>query len=124
MFCLTTCLSLNLIDRYHNTILTNKQKIFRKKILCPIRNERLNPELLQSYISSACREPLTVPVNFQFLHKSTAKHCMKVLVHRRVRINPKFDKLITSSRQPSKTMNIQFTRESRYLIVSGYAFYA
>lgn len=35
-------------------------------------------------------------VNFQLLHKSMAKHCVKVLAHRRFRMHPKFDKIITS----------------------------
>ena len=61
-----------------------------------IQYETLKLEVVQSYISSSCREPLIVPVNFQLLHKTMAKHCVKVLAHRRVRIHPKFDKLITS----------------------------
>jgi len=55
--------------------------------------ETLKPEVAQSFISSGCREPLIVPVNFQLLHKQMAKHTVKCLAHRRVRIHPK---LITS----------------------------
>lgn len=61
-----------------------------------IRYEKLKPERLQFYISSACREPLIVPVNFQLMHKTMAKHLVKTMAHRKVRIHPKFDKLITS----------------------------
>jgi hypothetical protein len=58
--------------------------------------EKLKPDRLKSYISSACREPLIVPVNFQLMHKEMAKHIVKGLAKQRVRIHPKFDKLITS----------------------------
>jgi hypothetical protein len=58
--------------------------------------EKLKPERLQSYISSACREPLVVPVNFQTMHRTMAKHIVKILAHHKVRIHPRFDKLITA----------------------------
>jgi hypothetical protein len=58
--------------------------------------EKLKPDRLQSYISSACREPLIVPINFQLMHKTMAKHVVKCMAKQRVRIDPKFDKLITS----------------------------
>jgi hypothetical protein len=34
-----------------------------------IQYEYLNPELLHSFISSACREPLIVPINFHYITK-------------------------------------------------------
>ena len=49
-----------------------------------IQYETLKPELLQSYISSACREPLKVLVNFQQLDKNVAKRTVKVLAKQRV----------------------------------------
>ena len=61
-----------------------------------IQYENVDPEVLRSFISSSCREPLIVPVNFQQMHKEMAKHTVKVMAHRRVRIHPTFDKLITS----------------------------
>ena len=60
-----------------------------------IQNEYLDPKLLHSFISSSYREPLIVPINFQMYHKEMAKDLVKVMAHRRVRIHPKFDKLIT-----------------------------
>ena len=61
-----------------------------------IQYENVDPEVMHSWISSSCREPLIVPVNFQLYHKAMAKHLVKVMAHRRVRIHPKFDKLITA----------------------------
>ncbi|MGB7633164.1 MAG: hypothetical protein WBL68_05525 [Nitrososphaeraceae archaeon] len=72
-----------------------------------IQYETLKPELVQSYISSACREPLIVPVNFQQLHKNMAKHTVKVLAKQRVRIHPRFDRLITS-------LNSATTKDDEY----------
>jgi hypothetical protein len=60
-----------------------------------IQYEYLNPELLHSFISSACREPLIVPINFHYITEM-AKHTVKVMAHHRVKTHPKFDKLITS----------------------------
>ncbi len=67
----------------------------------------LKPELVQSYISSACREPRIVPMNFQQLHKNMAKHTVKVLAKQRVRIHPRFDRLITS-------LNSATTKDDEY----------
>jgi hypothetical protein len=61
-----------------------------------INYESVDPDVMRSWISSSCREPLIVPVNFQQMHKEMAKHTVKVMAHRRVRIHPKFDKLITA----------------------------
>lgn len=61
-----------------------------------IQYENVDPEVMHSWISSSCKEPLIVPVNFQLYHKTMAKQCVKVLAHRKVRIHPKFDKLITA----------------------------
>jgi hypothetical protein len=61
-----------------------------------INYENVDPDIMHTWISSSCREPLIVPVNFQLHHKAMAKHIVKVLAHRRVRIHPKFDKLITA----------------------------
>jgi hypothetical protein len=69
-----------------------------------IKYENLKPERLKSYISSACREPLIVPVNFQLMHKEMARHVVKCLAKQRVRIHPKFDKLITSLKSATTKM--------------------
>ena len=61
-----------------------------------INYENVEPEVMHSWISSSCREPLIVPVNFQRHHKAMAKQLVKIMAHRRVRIHPKFDKLITA----------------------------
>ncbi|MPZ07167.1 MAG: hypothetical protein GEU26_12275 [Nitrososphaeraceae archaeon] len=61
-----------------------------------ITYEKLKPDVLDRQISSGCGEPLIVPINFQKHHKSMAKHLVKALAHKRVRINPKFDDLIIS----------------------------
>lgn len=61
-----------------------------------ISYEKLKPEQLDRQISSGCGEPLIVPINFQKHHKDMAKHLVKALAHKRVRINPKFDDLIIS----------------------------
>ena len=39
-----------------------------------IQYENVDPEIMHSWISSSCREPLIVPVNFQLYHKNMAKH--------------------------------------------------
>ncbi|MGC2309407.1 MAG: hypothetical protein WA461_13460, partial [Nitrososphaeraceae archaeon] len=52
-----------------------------------IQYENVDPEVTYSWISSACREPLIVPVNFQLHHKAMAKHLVKCIAHRRVRIH-------------------------------------
>lgn len=61
-----------------------------------IQYENIDPEVIHGWISSSCREPLIVPVNFQLHHKAMAKQLVKIMAHRRVRIHPKFDKLITA----------------------------
>lgn len=48
------------------------------------------------WLALLSKQPLIVPVNFQQLHKTMAKHTVKYLAHRRVKIHPKFDKLTTS----------------------------
>jgi hypothetical protein len=60
-----------------------------------IQYENVDPEIMHSWISSSCREPLIVPLNFQLYHKVMAKHLVKVMANRRIRIHPTFDKLIT-----------------------------
>ena len=61
-----------------------------------INYENVDPEVMHSWIGSSCREPLIVPVNFQIYHKAMARHVVKCLAKQRVRIHPKFDKLITA----------------------------
>jgi hypothetical protein len=73
-----------------------------------INYESIDPEILRSFISSSCREPLIVPVNFQQMHKEMAKHTVKVMAHRRVRIHPQFDKLITALKSAT-TKDDEFT---------------
>jgi hypothetical protein len=58
--------------------------------------EKLPVDVLDRQISSECGSPLIVPINFQKLHKQMARHLVKALAHKRVRINPKFDELIIS----------------------------
>lgn len=58
--------------------------------------EKLKPDVLERQIQSGCNEPLIVPINFQKHHKSMAKHTVKALAHKRVRIHPRFDDLIIS----------------------------
>lgn len=59
--------------------------------------EKLKPDVLERQIQSGCGEPLIIPINFQKHHKSMAKHTVKALAHKRVRIHPKkFDDLIIS----------------------------
>jgi hypothetical protein len=71
-------------------------KITRYDYFEYIQFEKLEPDVLERQISSGCGEPLIVPINFQKLHKTMAKHLVKVLAHKRVRINPKFEDLIIS----------------------------
>ncbi len=61
-----------------------------------VNYENLDPELVHSWQKTACKEPLIVPVNFNLYHREMAKHTVKVIAHRRVRIDPRFYKLITT----------------------------
>ena len=48
-----------------------------------INYENVEPEVMHSWISSSCREPLIVPVNFQLHHKAMAKQLVKIMAHRK-----------------------------------------
>jgi hypothetical protein len=74
-----------------------------------IQFEKLDPVVLDRQISSSCGEPLIVPINFQKYHKSMAKHLIKVLAHRRVRIHPSFDELLISIKSAT-------TKEDEYTL--------
>lgn len=89
-----------------------------------IKYENLKPERLQSYISSACREPLIVPINFQLMHKEMAKRVVKCMAKQKIRIHPKFDKLITSlksatTKDDEYSLDKTSLRLMTYSIVSG-----
>jgi hypothetical protein len=74
-----------------------------------ISYEKLSPEVLERQISSACGEPLIIPINFQKMHRLMAKHAVKALAHKRVRIHPKFEDLINSLKSVT-------TRDDQYSI--------
>ena len=57
--------------------------------------KNVDPDIMHSWISPLGGHRI-VPVNFQLYHKEMAKHLVKIMAHRRVRIHSKFDKLITA----------------------------
>jgi hypothetical protein len=56
------------------------------------------PEVIESWIKGPARSPLVVPINFQKKHQEMLQNTAKVLSHRAVRIDKRFDKLLTSLR--------------------------
>jgi hypothetical protein len=60
--------------------------------------ELLKPEITDKWVYSDCEYNKVVPINFRLKHKELLQKAYKVLSDRRIKIDPKFTKLITSLR--------------------------